>query len=66
MLLEGRFISYLKGGKVVSKEYIYHLVRVRDSSVETPPLQSVPVVTDFPEFFPDNLPEVPLYREIEL
>ena len=31
---KGRFISYLKARKLVSKGCIYHLVRVNDSSVE--------------------------------
>ena len=28
----GRFISYLKAKKMISKAYLYHLVRVKDSS----------------------------------
>ena len=28
----GRFISYLKARKMISKGYLYHLVRVKDSS----------------------------------
>ena len=31
----GRFISYLKDRKMISKGYLYHLVRVKDSSLET-------------------------------
>ena len=41
---KGRFISYLKARKLVSKGCIYHLFRVNDSSVEVPSLQSVPIV----------------------
>ena len=37
----GRFISYLKARKMISKGYMYHLVRVKDSSVETPTLELV-------------------------
>ncbi|KAH0636415.1 hypothetical protein KY290_036860 [Solanum tuberosum] len=58
---KGRFILYLKARKLVSKGCIYHLVPVNDSSVETP---FVPVVSEFQEVFPDNLPRVP--PEIEL
>ncbi|KAH0715889.1 hypothetical protein KY284_008794 [Solanum tuberosum] len=61
----GHFISYLKARKLVSKGCVYHLVRVNDSSVEEPPIQSVPVVKEFPEVFPDDLPEVPLDRKID-
>ncbi|KAH0717058.1 hypothetical protein KY285_013089 [Solanum tuberosum] len=62
---KGRFISYLKARKLVSKGRVYHLVRVNDSSVEVPPIQSVPVVKEFLEVFPDDLPGVPPEREID-
>ena len=61
----GRFISYLKARKMISKGYFYHLVRVKDSSSESPTLESVPVVNEFPEVFPDDLPGVPPEREID-
>ncbi|KAH0636085.1 hypothetical protein KY290_036497 [Solanum tuberosum] len=60
-----RFISYLKARKMISKGYLYHLVRVKDSSSESPTLESVPVVNEFPEVFPDDLPGVPPEREID-
>ncbi|XP_015168632.1 uncharacterized protein [Solanum tuberosum] len=41
---KGKFISYLKARKMMSKGYICHLVRVRDVEAEPPTLQSVPVV----------------------
>ena len=62
---KGRFISYLKARKFVSKGCIYHLVRVNDSSVEIPPIQSVPIVREFQEVFPNDLPRIPLEREID-
>ncbi|XP_069147059.1 uncharacterized protein [Solanum lycopersicum] len=61
----GRFISYLKARKIISKGYLYHLVRVKDSSSETPTLESVPVVCEFPELFQEDLPGVPPEREID-
>ncbi|KAH0644637.1 hypothetical protein KY284_032521 [Solanum tuberosum] len=39
---KGRFISYLKARKLVSKGCVYNLVRVTDSSVDTPPIQMAP------------------------
>ena len=39
-----RFISYLKARKMISKIYFYHLVWVKNSNLETPTLESVPVV----------------------
>ncbi|KAH0688918.1 hypothetical protein KY289_016276 [Solanum tuberosum] len=62
---KGRFISYLKARKLVSKGCVYHLVRVNDSSIEIPPIQSVSVVKVFPGVFPDDLPRVPHEREID-
>ena len=52
----GRFISYLKARKMISMGYLYHLVRVMDSIYETPTLESVPIVSDFPEIFPEDIP----------
>uniref|UniRef100_M1D8Q5 Gag-pol polyprotein n=1 Tax=Solanum tuberosum TaxID=4113 RepID=M1D8Q5_SOLTU len=40
----GRFISYLKTRKMISKGYLYHLVRVKDSSSKTPALESILVM----------------------
>ncbi|KAH0722926.1 hypothetical protein KY289_005970 [Solanum tuberosum] len=50
---------------MISKGYIYHLVRVKDSNSETPTLELVPVVNEFPEGFPEDLPRFPLEREID-
>ncbi|KAH0743109.1 hypothetical protein KY290_031102 [Solanum tuberosum] len=61
----GRLISYLKARKMISKGCLYHLVWVKDSSSETPTLESVPVVNEFPEVFPEDLPRVPPQREID-
>ena len=59
-----RFISYLKARTMISKGYIYHLVQVKDSILETPSLELVPVVCEFPEVFPKDLPGVPPEMEI--
>ena len=52
----GRFISYLKARKMISKDYLYHLVWVKDSRLETPNRESVPVVCEFPEVFSEDHP----------
>ena len=44
---KGKFISYLRARKLISRGCIYHIVRVRDESVESPTLESVPVVSEF-------------------
>ncbi|KAH0669635.1 hypothetical protein KY289_024128 [Solanum tuberosum] len=51
--------------KLVSKGCVYHLVQVNDSSAEIPHIQSVAVVKEFQEVFPDYLPIVPPEREID-
>ena len=61
----GQFISYLKARKMISKGSLYHLVWVKDSSLETPSLESVPVVCEFSEVFPKDLLRVPPEREID-
>ncbi|XP_070034710.1 uncharacterized protein [Nicotiana tomentosiformis] len=61
---KGRFISYLKATKMIIKGCIYHLVRVTDNSGEVPTLESVPVVNEFQEVFPDEFPGIPPDREI--
>ncbi|XP_069145526.1 uncharacterized protein [Solanum lycopersicum] len=47
-----------------SRGYLYHLVRAKDSISKTPSLESVPVVSEFLEVFPKDLPGVPPEREI--
>ena len=64
-MLKGRFISYLKARKLVAKRYIDNLVRVNDSSVEVPFLQLVPIISEFPGVFSDDLPGVPPESEID-
>lgn len=61
----GRFIFYLKARKMISKGYLYHLVWVKDSIFETPSLESVPMICEYPEVFPEDLPRVPPGREID-
>ena len=61
----GRFISYIKARKMISNGYLYHLVRVKDSILETPSLMSIPVVYEFPKVVPDDLHGVPPKREID-
>ncbi|XP_070010935.1 uncharacterized protein [Nicotiana sylvestris] len=60
-----RFISYLKVKKMITKWCIYHIVRVRDVDAEIPTLQSILVVKKYADVFPDELPGIPLEREID-
>src|SRR5688572_17238643 len=60
-----KFISCLKARKMIAKGCIYHLVRVRDENSETPSIESVSVVNEFVDVFPEDLPGIPPEREIE-
>ena len=51
----GRFISYFKERKIFYKGYLYHLVRIKDSSSQIPTLESVPVVNEFLIVFLEDL-----------
>ncbi|XP_070029560.1 uncharacterized protein [Nicotiana sylvestris] len=62
---KGRLISYLKERKMISKGYIYHLIHIRDADAKPHTLQSIPMVNEFPNVFPDELPGLPPEREIE-
>ncbi|XP_070019530.1 uncharacterized protein [Nicotiana sylvestris] len=62
---KGRFISYLKASKMIRKGCIYHLVRVADTTSEVSFPESVPVVNEFIEVFPNELPGIPPDREID-
>ncbi|XP_070026426.1 uncharacterized protein [Nicotiana sylvestris] len=44
---------------------IYHIVRVKDVDAEVPTLQSIPVVREYTNVFSDELPGIPLERDID-
>ena len=52
----GKFIYHIKATKTIFKGYICHLVRVKNIDVEPPTLQSIQVVCEFPDVFPEDLP----------
>ena len=61
----GQIISCLKSCKMISKGCHYHILRVKDLGSKSPPLESVPIVKDFLEVFPDDLPGIPPEWEID-
>ncbi|KAF3649556.1 putative hyoscyamine 6-dioxygenase-like [Capsicum annuum] len=62
---KGKFISYLRAQRLISKGCLYYLVRFKGSNSESPSLHSVPVVNEFLKVFLDDLPNVPIDKEIE-
>ncbi|WMV41170.1 hypothetical protein MTR67_034555 [Solanum verrucosum] len=61
----GQFISFLKARKMISKDCIYHFVRIKDTDFETPTPESVPIVNEFSEIFPDDLLGISPKMEID-
>lgn len=55
---KGHFIAYLKRVNLDSKGCNYRIVGVNESSVGSPSLHAVPIVSEFPEVFTDDLPRV--------
>ena len=52
-------ISNLKANKMISKRLLCHLVSVNDLVHDIPSIDSVPVVNEFLDVFPHDLPGVP-------
>ncbi|XP_019257726.1 PREDICTED: uncharacterized protein LOC109235937 [Nicotiana attenuata] len=63
--LVGKFISYLKAQRMIGKGCIAYLAHIINPESEPPALQSVPVVREFPEVFPDDLRVLPPKRIID-
>ena len=61
----GRIISCLKACKMISKGCLYHIVRVQYLDYVIPPIESVSIVCEFLEVFPNDLLDISPVREIE-
>ena len=48
---------------MISTGCLYHLVRFKDLNSKIPPIESVPVVSEFFEVFPNYLPGIPHEQE---
>ncbi|KAF3669501.1 hypothetical protein FXO38_07556 [Capsicum annuum] len=62
---KGQLVSYLWARKMISKGCFYHLVQVKDTSSETPSLESIPVVHEYSDIFSEDLPGISFKREID-
>ncbi|XP_069145889.1 uncharacterized protein [Solanum lycopersicum] len=63
--LVGQIVSNLEDNQMIAKGYLYHLVRFNDLDQEVPSIDSVPIVNEFPDVFPEDLPGVTPEREID-
>ncbi|XP_070020732.1 uncharacterized protein [Nicotiana sylvestris] len=60
-----RVISFLKAQHMVEKRCLAYLAYVRDTTTESPMIDSVPVVREFADVFPADLPGMPSDRNID-
>lgn len=61
-----RVISFLKAQLMVEKGCDTYLAYLIDISIDTPTVESVPVVRNFPNVFPADFPGMPPDRDIDL
>ena len=62
---QANIISSIRVSKLVEQGCLAYLAHIRDGEVEFPSIESIPVVSEFTEVFPTNLPEMPLDRDID-
>ena len=60
-----KVISFIRAQKLVKRGCLSYLAFIRDTSVEPPSMDSVPVVQEFLDVFPSDLPGVPPDRDID-
>ncbi|XP_069143294.1 uncharacterized protein [Solanum lycopersicum] len=60
-----KVISVICAQRLVEKGCLSYLAFIRDTSVEPPPIDSVPVFQEFSDVFPSDLPSVPPDRDID-
>ncbi|XP_070005343.1 uncharacterized protein [Nicotiana sylvestris] len=58
-------ISFLKAQHMVEKGCFAYLTYVRDTTIESPTIDSVLVVREFADVFPSDLPSMPLDHDID-
>ncbi|KAD3336672.1 hypothetical protein E3N88_32191 [Mikania micrantha] len=58
-------ISCMKARKYLKKQYVAFLAHVIDKKGKEKQLHDIPVVKEFPEVFPEDLPGVPPPRQVE-
>ncbi|XP_070022149.1 uncharacterized protein [Nicotiana sylvestris] len=63
--ISSRVISFLKAWQMVEKGCLANLAYVRDTTAESPTIDSVPLVREFVDVFPSNIPRMPLDRDID-
>lgn len=62
---KGQFLSHNKATNMISNNFFYHIVNLRDIDFETATLKSVHIVNEFLKIFLDDLPNIPHEWEID-
>ena len=62
---QAKIISSIRASKLVDQGCLAYLAHVRDIEIEAPPIGSISVVSEVNEVFPNNLPHMPPYRDID-
>ncbi|KAJ0623757.1 putative nucleotidyltransferase, Ribonuclease H [Helianthus annuus] len=60
-----RIISCLKGRKCLKKGCVAFLAHIVDKEADEPKIADIAVVKEYPEVFPEDLPGLPLPRQVE-
>ncbi|XP_071688749.1 uncharacterized protein [Rutidosis leptorrhynchoides] len=60
-----KVISALKAQKLISHGCVGYLASIQNLSIESPSLENIYVVQEFPDVFPDELQGLPPVREVE-
>ncbi|MCF8701934.1 hypothetical protein L3054_11165, partial [Corynebacterium sp. MC-10] len=60
-----KVISYIHAQKLVDRGCLSYLAFIRDTSMEPPSRESIPVVQEFVDMFPTDLPGLPPDRDID-
>ncbi|XP_027769570.1 uncharacterized protein LOC114075279 [Solanum pennellii] len=60
-----KVISFIRAQRLVERGCLSYLAFIRDTSIEPPPMDSIPVVQEFLNVFPSDLPGVPPDRDID-
>ena len=59
------FMSNLKANKIMSKGLLCHVVSVNDLDHDIPLFNSIPIVNEFQDVFPNDFPGVPPPQKID-
>ena len=60
-----KFITYKDMATLISKGYPAYFVHVRDTNVPCPSIESIPVVCEYPDVFPEDIPGLSPEKEID-